>query len=83
MDKPTVNVGCEHVGHGLDGVVPQRGAMAEQRLLVDVVHLRPLHLVQRVDETHEQLEVSAHIEDVLEQVYNNTYTTYTQTQYIY
>lgn len=57
MYESAVDVCSEHVGHGLDGVLPERGTVTEERLLVDGTHLRPLHLVQRVDESHERLEV--------------------------
>ena len=57
MNEPTVNVGREHVGHGHDSVLSQRGTVTLQRLLEKDAHLRPLHLVEGVDERHEQLEV--------------------------
>ena len=49
VDEATVYVGSEHVGHGLDGVLPQRAAVSQQGLLVDGAQLGPLDLVQRVD----------------------------------
>lgn len=59
MYESTVYVSSEHVGHGLDGVLPEGAAVPDQRLLVDGAHLGPLDLVQRVDQVHEGLEVPA------------------------
>ena len=57
MNEATVDVCCEHVGHGLDGEFTQGGTVTQERLLVDGTQGRPLHLVQGMDQVHECLEV--------------------------
>ena len=58
MCESTVNVSSEHVGDGLDGVLPQGGDVSHQRLLMDGTNLCPVNLVQRVYQIHEGCEIS-------------------------
>ena len=53
MCESAVNVCGEHVGDGLDGVLPQGRDVSHQWLLVDLTNLRPVNLVQRVYQVHE------------------------------
>ena len=57
MGESTVNVGSEHVGHGLQSVFPQRAHMAEEGLLIDGAYCGPVDRVQGVDQIDEGLKV--------------------------
>ena len=57
MCQATVNVGCEHVGHGFDGDFSEGRDMTRESLLVNGRKDSPVHTIQGVDQVQERVEV--------------------------